>query len=123
MRACWAHRAAARPSFLQLVADLVPSSQPHFRTRSFFHTPQGQEMYKLQRTALEEEQELAEVNVGAVATGSGSNLFGVSGRLASWVRELSSLRSRTDDAAAEPLQPLQSDLKSPNGVPPAAAGC
>lgn len=60
--------------------------------------------------------------VGAVATGSGSNLFGVSGRLASWVRELSSLRSRTsDDAAAEPLQPLQpaptlAPLKSPNGV-------
>lgn len=59
--------------------------------------------------------------VGAVATGSGSNLFGVSGRLASWVRELSSLRSRTsDDAAAEPLQPLQppalAPLKGPNGV-------
>lgn len=58
------------------------------------------------------------VNVGAVATGSGSNLFGVSGRLASWVRELSSLRSRPeDDAAAEPLQPL---ALPPNGgiVPP-----
>lgn len=66
------------------------------------------------------------MNVGAVATGSGSNLFGVSGRLASWVRELSSLRSRNeDDAAAEPLQPLQPapDLKSPNGLPPSAAGC
>ncbi|VVD05183.1 unnamed protein product [Leptidea sinapis] len=56
---------------------------------------------------MEEEQEMQEVNVGAMATGSGSNLFGVSGRLASWVRDLSSLRSRSsDDAAAEPLQPL-----------------
>lgn len=68
----------------------------------------------------EEEREVPAV--GAVATGSGSNLFGVSGRLASWVRELSSLRSRTsDDAAAEPLQPLQpapslAPLKGPNGV-------
>lgn len=51
---------------------------------------------------------MAEVDVGAVVTGSGSNLFGVSGRLASWVRELSSLRSRaSDDAAAEPLQPAE----------------
>ncbi|KAJ0182393.1 hypothetical protein K1T71_001762 [Dendrolimus kikuchii] len=126
MRACWAHRPHQRPSFLQLVADLAPSAQPYFRHRSFFHTPQGQEMYALQRTAIEEEQEAAEVSVGAVATGSGSNLFGVSGRLASWVRELSSLRSRTsDDAAAEPLQPLQQrvavapahgPLKGPNGV-------
>ncbi|XP_049691896.1 insulin-like receptor isoform X1 [Helicoverpa armigera] len=124
MRACWAHRAPLRPSFLQLVADLVPTAMPHFRGRSFFHTPQGQEMYALQRTAMEEEQELAEVNVGAVATGSGSNLFGVSGRLASWVRELSSVRSRgSDDAAAEPLQPLHADLKPANGVPPSAAGC
>lgn len=74
--------------------------------------------------SAEEEQELAEVNVGAVATGSGSNLFGVSGRLASWVRELSSVRSRgSDDAAAEPLQPLHADLKPANGVPPSAAGC
>lgn len=65
----------------------------------------------------EEEQELPEVGVGAVATGSGSNLFGVSGRLASWVRELSSLRSRDDDAAAEPLQPPAAlPLKGPNGV-------
>lgn len=66
----------------------------------------------------EEEQEVPVV--GAVATGSGSNLFGVSGRLASWVRELSSVRSRaSDDAAAEPLQPLQpapSLLKGPNGI-------
>ncbi|XP_038207553.1 insulin-like growth factor 1 receptor isoform X1 [Zerene cesonia] len=118
MRACWAHRPAARPSFLQLVADLAPSAQPYFRHRSFFHTPQGQEMYALQRTAAEEEQEMQEVNVGAVATGSGSNLFGVSGRIASWVRELSSLRSRTsDDAAAEPLQPLQPERKAPpNGT-------
>ncbi|XP_068626888.1 insulin receptor-like isoform X2 [Battus philenor] len=116
MRACWSHRGAARPSFLQLVADLAPSAQPYFRHRSFFHSPQGQEMYALQRTALEEEQEPAEVNVGAVATGSGSNLFGVSGRLASWVRELSSLRSHaSDDAAAEPLQPART-LKGPNGV-------
>ncbi|XP_046978161.1 insulin receptor-like [Vanessa cardui] len=108
MRACWAHRAHARPSFLQLVADLAPSAQPYFRHRSFFHTPQGQEMYALQRTASEEEAAMHEVNVGAVATGSGSNLFGVSGRLASWVRELSSLRSRgSDDAAAEPLQPAE----------------
>ncbi|XP_026738926.1 insulin-like receptor isoform X2 [Trichoplusia ni] len=122
MRACWLHRAPLRPSFLQLVADLAPSAQPHFRHRSFFHSPQGQEMYALQRTTMEEEQELPEVNVGAVATGSGSNLFGVSGRLASWVRELSSLRSRaSDDAAAEPLQPLAAD-KAANGLPP-AAGC
>ncbi|KAG6450517.1 hypothetical protein O3G_MSEX006612 [Manduca sexta] len=71
----------------------------------------------------DEEQEMQEVNVGAVATGSGSNLFGVSGRLASWVRELSSLRSRTSmDAAAEALQPLQplapapAVVKGPNGV-------
>ncbi|XP_045769194.1 insulin receptor-like isoform X2 [Maniola jurtina] len=124
MRACWAHRAALRPSFLQLVADLAPAAQPYFRHRSFFHTPQGQEMYALQRTAMvEEESESAEVNVGAVATGSGSNLFGVSGRLASWVRELSSLRSRADDdAAAEPLAPPEPraiPLKAragPNGV-------
>lgn len=54
--------------------------------------------------------------MGAVATGSGSNLFGVSGRLASWVRELSSVQSRrSDDAAAEPLQPL--------GAAPLMAGC
>lgn len=52
MRACWAHRAAARPSFLQLVANLAPSAQPHFRHRSFFHSPQGQEMYALQRTNM-----------------------------------------------------------------------
>ncbi|CAH2050646.1 unnamed protein product, partial [Iphiclides podalirius] len=52
MRACWSHRAHARPSFLQLVADLAPSAQPHFRHRSFFHSPQGQEMYALQRTAM-----------------------------------------------------------------------
>lgn len=52
MRACWAHRAPARPSFLRLVADLAPAAQPYFRHRSFFHTPQGQEMYALQRTAL-----------------------------------------------------------------------
>ncbi|XP_026758782.1 insulin-like receptor isoform X2 [Galleria mellonella] len=106
MRACWAHRAPARPTFLQLAADLAPQAMPYFRHRSFFHSPQGQEMYALQRSTLEEEQEMPEVNVGAVATGSGSNLFGVSGRLASWV--LSSLRSRgSDDAATEPLQPLQ----------------
>ncbi|CAK1540177.1 unnamed protein product [Leptosia nina] len=119
MRACWAHRPGARPSFLQLVAELLPTAQPYFRHRSFFHTPQGQEMYALQRTAAEEEQEMQEVNVGAVATGSGSNLFGVSGRLASWVRELSSLRSRTsDDAAAEPLQPLQPPDLHPRKPPP-----
>ncbi|XP_075974749.1 insulin-like receptor [Anticarsia gemmatalis] len=126
MRACWSHRAHARPSFLQLVADLATSAQPHFRQRSFFHSPQGQEMYALQRTALEEEQEMPEVNVGAVATGSGSNLFGVSGRLASWVRELSSLRSRaSDDAAAEPLQPLTAPAAPApacNGTAP-APGC
>lgn len=52
MRACWAHRAPARPSFLQLVADLAPSAHAHFRQRSFFHTPQGQEMYSLQRTTM-----------------------------------------------------------------------
>ncbi|XP_013134628.1 PREDICTED: insulin-like receptor [Papilio polytes] len=64
----------------------------------------------------EEEVECAEVNVGAVATGSGSNLFGVSGRLATWVRELSSLHSRAeDDAAAQPLQPARAH-KGPNGV-------
>ncbi|XP_022822155.1 insulin-like receptor isoform X1 [Spodoptera litura] len=120
MRACWAHRAPTRPSFLQLVADLAPSAHAHFRQRSFFHTPQGQEMYSLQRTTMEDEAELAEVNVGAVATGSGSNLFGVSGRLASWVRELSSLRSRaSEDAAAEPLQPLRADPKGNGGpLPP-----
>lgn len=75
--------------------------------------------------------------MGAVATGSGSNLFGVSGRLASWVRELSSLRSRgsDDDAAAEPLAPAPQaeraiPLKAtatpgPNGVlrDPASTGC
>ncbi|XP_072941369.1 insulin-like receptor isoform X2 [Epargyreus clarus] len=119
MRACWAHRAAARPSFLRLVADLAPSAMPHFRHRSFFHSPQGQEMYALQRSALDEEQELQEANVGAVATGSGSNLFGISGRLASWVRELPSLRSRDDDAAAEPLQPAAPPAARkgpPNGV-------
>ncbi|XP_049874642.1 insulin-like peptide receptor isoform X2 [Pectinophora gossypiella] len=122
MRACWAHRPSQRPSFLQLVADLAPSSQPYFRHRSFFHSPQGQELYALQRSNADEEQEMTEVNVGAVATGSGSNLFGVSGRLASWVRELSSLRSRaSDDAAAEPLQPAAAPpaipLKAgPNGV-------
>ncbi|XP_053611419.1 insulin receptor-like isoform X2 [Plodia interpunctella] len=119
MRACWAHRPAARPAFLQLVADLAPQAMPYFRQRSFFHTPQGQETYALlQRTHNEEEADMAEVNVGAVATGSGSNLFGVSGRLASWV--LSSLRSRSpDDAAAEPLQPLQplpARKPGPNGV-------
>ncbi|XP_013197113.2 insulin receptor [Amyelois transitella] len=121
MRACWAHRPHARPSFLQLVADLAPSAQPYFRLRSFFHSPQGQETYALQqRTNNEEEQEMAEVNVGAVATGSGSILFGVSERLASWV--LSSLRSRSpDDAAAEPLQPLRPAARpaakqGPNGV-------
>ncbi|CAG4978004.1 unnamed protein product [Parnassius apollo] len=54
MRACWSHRAAARPSFLQLVADLAPSAQPYFRHRSFFHSPQGQEMYALQRSATGE---------------------------------------------------------------------
>lgn len=52
MRACWLHRAPLRPSFLQLVADLAPSAQPHFRHRSFFHSPQGQEMYALQRTTM-----------------------------------------------------------------------
>ncbi|CAH0727470.1 unnamed protein product, partial [Brenthis ino] len=127
MRACWAHRAAARPSFLQLVADLVPSAQPYFRHRSFFHSPQGQEIYALQRTNLaEEEADMQEVDVGAVATGSGSNLFGVSGRLASWVRELSSLHTRaSDDAAAEPLQPARAiPLKpGPNGVLRDAPAC
>ncbi|XP_061385952.1 insulin-like receptor isoform X3 [Danaus plexippus] len=59
MRACWAHRAPARPSFLRLVADLAPAAQPYFRHRSFFHTPQGQEMYALQRTALEASAEQA----------------------------------------------------------------
>ncbi|XP_052740241.1 insulin receptor isoform X1 [Bicyclus anynana] len=54
MRACWAHRANQRPSFLQLVANLAPTAQPYFRHRSFFHTPQGQEMYALQRTATGE---------------------------------------------------------------------
>lgn len=69
---------------------------------------------------------MPEVNVGAVATGSGSNLFGVSGRLASWVRELSSLRSRaSDDAAAEPLQPVHAprDPRPLNGQLPANTGC
>ncbi|XP_041975458.1 insulin-like receptor isoform X2 [Aricia agestis] len=118
MRACWAHRSPARPSFLQLVADLAPAAMPYFRHRSFFHTPQGQEMYALQRTAQEDEAESAEeVNVGAVGSGSGSNLFGVSGRLASWVRELSSLRAR-DPAAAEPLQPLRPKRTPPNGLLP-----
>lgn len=70
---------------------------------------------------------MPEVDVGAVATASGSNLFGVSGRLASWVRELSSLRSRASQDGAEALQPLQplqavrtaatlQPLKGPNGV-------
>ncbi|CAG4978036.1 unnamed protein product [Parnassius apollo] len=81
---------------------------------------------------IQEEQEPAEVNVGAVATGSGSNLFGVSGRLASWVRELSSLRSRaSDDAAAEPLQPPHHPLPPhhphhpprPNGLLHDTTGC
>ncbi|KAL0901343.1 hypothetical protein ABMA27_006622 [Loxostege sticticalis] len=126
MRACWAHRPAARPSFLRLVADLAPTAQPYFRHRSFFHSPQAQELYALQRSATDEEQEMPEVNVGAVATGSGSNLFGVSGRLASWVRELSSLRSRaSDDAAAEPLQPVHAprDPRPLNGQLPANTGC
>ncbi|XP_037302260.1 insulin receptor [Manduca sexta] len=52
MRQCWSHRAAARPSFLRLVADLAPHAHAHFRHRSFFHSPQGQEMYALQRSAL-----------------------------------------------------------------------
>ncbi|CAH2989241.1 unnamed protein product [Chilo suppressalis] len=122
MRACWAHRAHQRPSFLRLVADLTPTAQPSFRHRSFFNTPQGQEMYALQRSAADEEQEMPEVNVGAVATGSGSNLFGVSGRLASWVRELSSLRSRaSDDAAAEPLQPVGAPRPANGDLP--APGC
>ncbi|GBP37476.1 Insulin-like receptor [Eumeta japonica] len=125
MRACWAHRPSARPSFLHLVASLAPSAAPHFRQRSFFHTPHGQELYAQQQNVQEEEPEGTEVNVGAVATGSGSNLFGVSGRLASWVRELSSLRSRTsDDAAAEPLAPSPPEARAillkgaagPNGV-------
>lgn len=51
MRACWAHRPAARPSFLRLVADLAPTAQPYFRHRSFFHSPQAQELYALQRSA------------------------------------------------------------------------
>lgn len=121
MRACWAHRPQLRPSFMQLVADLAPSAQSHFRQRSFFHTPHGQEMYTLHRRATEEEPEAAtEVNVGAVATGSGSNLFGVSGRLASWVRELASLHSRGsggDDPAAEPLHPLR-PLHPPHPLQP-----
>ncbi|XP_063823056.1 insulin-like receptor isoform X2 [Ostrinia nubilalis] len=125
MRACWAHRPHARPSFLRLVADLAPTAQPYFRQRSFFHSPHAQELYALQRSATDEEQELPEVNVGAVATGSGSNLFGVSGRLASWVRELSSLRSRaSDDAAAEPLQPVAPhEPRAVNGQLPANTGC
>ncbi|CAG9135656.1 unnamed protein product [Plutella xylostella] len=106
MRACWAHKPSSRPSFLQLVAELAPAAKPYFRQRSFFHTPQGQELYAQQRITMDDELELRGVNVGAAATGSGSNLFGVSGRLASWVRELSLVRSRaSDDAAAEPLAP------------------
>lgn len=122
MRACWAHRPSLRPSFMQLVAELAPLAAPYFRHRSFFHSPDGQELYKHQRIAADDDRSGAEVNVGAVATGSGSNLFGVSGRLASWVRELSSLRSRgSEDAAAEPLAPdarpiLLKSVPGANGV-------
>ncbi|CAG4978016.1 unnamed protein product [Parnassius apollo] len=36
------------------MADLAPSAQPYFRHRAFFHSPQGQEMYALQRSATGE---------------------------------------------------------------------
>lgn len=49
MRACWAHRPAARPSFLRLVSDLAPAAAASFRHRSFFHTPHGQELFAQQR--------------------------------------------------------------------------
>ncbi|CAG4978031.1 unnamed protein product [Parnassius apollo] len=41
------------------MADLAPSAQPYFRLRSFFHSPQGQEMYALQRSAAGESRALS----------------------------------------------------------------
>lgn len=52
MRACWSHRPTSRPTFLQLVAELATVAAPYFRHRSFFHTPEGQELYSHQQHPL-----------------------------------------------------------------------
>lgn len=44
MRRCWAHKPSMRPSFLELVTDLLPEVNESFASVSYYHSEEGQEL-------------------------------------------------------------------------------
>lgn len=44
MRRCWQHKPSMRPSFLDLVAVLLPDVNASFTGVSFYHSEEGQEL-------------------------------------------------------------------------------
>lgn len=47
MRRCWQHRPSARPSFMEIITLLLDEVSPNFANVSYYHTPEGQEIYRL----------------------------------------------------------------------------
>lgn len=43
----WQHRPSARPTFMQIVSMLLDDAAPTFRTVSFYHSSEGQELLQL----------------------------------------------------------------------------
>jgi len=42
MRQCWQHRPSARPTFLQIVENLLNDANPKFREVSYYYSDEGQ---------------------------------------------------------------------------------
>uniref|UniRef100_A0A1B6KAQ3 Tyrosine-protein kinase receptor n=1 Tax=Graphocephala atropunctata TaxID=36148 RepID=A0A1B6KAQ3_9HEMI len=44
MKRCWQYKPSMRPTFLDLVTELLPEANDRFATVSFYHSPEGQEV-------------------------------------------------------------------------------
>lgn len=44
MQKCWAHRASARPTFMEIIRYLMEFADPNFKGVSYFHSVDGQKV-------------------------------------------------------------------------------
>nr|XP_029731504.1 insulin-like receptor isoform X2 [Aedes albopictus] len=48
MRRCWQHRPTARPTFLEIIVELLPAASAHFREVAFFNSQEAKDMNRSQ---------------------------------------------------------------------------